>query len=680
MTPDDQRRKRKTDPTALMRERRERHNVVRPESEAEFKELDFASRCAVAGLQLGRTKVFLRREAFDRIEAMRSDKFFNSAACIQKHVRGRMCRAYYQQVRAAVVVMQSVVRMSLSSNRVANMRFQSAAVKIQCSWRRYSASLFLSEVMLARRYAATVIQRAWRFRQMRASASESFLDARVAGAVTSLQALARGHGTRKRFHEATRHTFKKTPPKKVSPFRKAPTPEPSPSPARPTPPDTKQPRNSPLQPANQMAVAASTQTVDNTKLNELFRELQNENWAMVESILDKNPELAESPDLKTGELALHKIARHCGAWTLLIDMVLVLYPQALLHQDNMGALPIHHAAAHDNLAALEIIYNAYKEGINESDKMGRLPIHVAATYDAVDAVKFLLSKSPEGAYTMVYRPPPDSGGGLPLHIACSNHASIGVITALLAENFASAKRTDENGDLPLHLLLRCGEVVDPVVVKTLLTCFSGALSRTDMHGDLPLAISIKYQCRSAVINAILMQYSEAAGVLNGDGHSPLFLAFKHSADDRTIMGLLNHAPELATAVDRKTGLLPIQVATENEHSHFIVHNLLKRDMPIDMSEKVRAQLVPHHYSWNHVVSNTEDLYHQVVTKVLQSCTQPQVSCPLVLYLCYIVLSRPDPSVGCLILRHRFWPWLTSKDPMERSLSLPRPRFASTRCV
>jgi hypothetical protein len=55
-----------------------------------------------------------------------------------------------------------------------------------------------------------------------------------------------------------------------------------------------------------------------------------------------------------------------------------------------------------------------------------------------------------------------------------------------------------------------------------------------------------------------------------------------------------------------------------------VHNLLKRDMPVDLKEKVRAQLIPHHYSWNHIVTNTEDLYHQVVTKILQSCTQPQV--------------------------------------------------------
>lgn len=54
-----------------------------------------------------------------------------------------------------------------------------------------------------------------------------------------------------------------------------------------------------------------------------------------------------------------------------------------------------------------------------------------------------------------------------------------------------------------------------------------------------------------------MQHPEAAGVLNGEGHSPLHLGFKHDADDRTIMGLLNHGPELACQVDRKSGLLPI---------------------------------------------------------------------------------------------------------------------------
>jgi serine/threonine protein kinase/ankyrin repeat protein len=623
MTPEDQRRKRnKADPTAAMRERRERHNVDRPATESDFLKLDFASRCAVAGLQLGRTKVFLRREAFDRIEAMRSEKFFNAAATIQKIARKRICRNNYLVMRMAAIMIQSIFRMKISSRRVWSLRKLTAVVTIQSIWRRYVALMFYSEIQLARGYAATMIQRAFRHYRLRVTTPEELIVAYV----TAFQACVRGGQVRKRFEAATNLSFVRKKPSET--LKQKPSPVQYSWPPQSFSPEPVQANVLPFikSPEQEMIPLArhSVASVDHAGLADLFQEIQQENWAMVESILDKHPELAECSDLQTGELCLHKISRHVSAWNLLIDMTLVLFPKALIHRDNMGALPIHHAAAHDNLPALEIIYNAYKEGINECDKMGRLPLHVAATYDAVDAVKFLLSKSPEGAYTMVYRPPADSGGGLPIHTACASQASIGVVTALLAENFASAKRSDENGDLPLHLLLRCGDAVDPVAVKTLLTCFSGALSRTDMHGDLPLAIAIKHQCRPVVVNAVLMQYPAAAGALNGEGHSPLFLAFQHNADDRTILGLLNHGPELATAVDRKTGLLPIQAATENEHSHFIVHNLLKRDLPIDLSEKVRAQLIPHHYSWNHIVSNCDDLYHEVVTKILQACTQPQV--------------------------------------------------------
>lgn len=615
MTPEFQRNKRKKD------SKPDDHKVARPETREQFLALDFASRCAVAGLQMGRTKVFLRREAFDRIESLRSEKFFNAAATIQKHVRGKICREYFQHMRRAAIVVQCFFRVKLSQKRVFHTRIYRAAVTIQCAWRVFVSHMYVFEMQLARRTAAMIIQRAYREWRYGERAPEGPTEDDVLRAVVQVQAMYRGGKARDALLNAA---VKESP----IPLKHVESPKkaivPSPSPVRPPPRNQQQITRHVERQITPVQNTEVTRYVDTAQLTELFREIQEENWAMVENILDRHPDLAEEPDLKTGELALHKIARHVGAWTLLIDMVLVLYPKALIHRDNMGALPIHHASAHDNLAALEIIYSAYKEGINDTDKMGRLPVHVAANYDAVDAIKFLLTKSPEGAYTMVYRPPHNSGGGLPLHIACRNHASIGVITALLAENFASAKRTDENGDLPLHLLLRCGEVVDPVVVKTLLTCFSGAVSRTDMHGDLPLAIAIKYQCSSSVINSILMQYPDAAGIFNGEGHSVLHLAFKHHADDRTIMGILNHAPELSTQVDKKTGLLPIQVATANEHSHFIVHNLLKRDMPIEMKEKIRAQLLPHHYSWNHIVANTEDMYHQVVTKILQSCTQPQV--------------------------------------------------------
>jgi hypothetical protein len=42
----------------------------------------------------------------------------------------------------------------------------------------------------------------------------------------------------------------------------------------------------------------------------------------------------------------------------------------------------------------------------------------------------------------------------------------------------------------------------------------------------------------------MVQYPDAAKMLDGSGHSNLHLAFQHGADDRTMLGLLNHAPEV----------------------------------------------------------------------------------------------------------------------------------------
>mmetsp|Transcript_25317 Transcript_25317/g.56231 ORF Transcript_25317/g.56231 Transcript_25317/m.56231 type:complete len:2153 (+) Transcript_25317:556-7014(+) len=603
MTPEEKRRKEKDRLSSLPAALREKHHTIaRPESKEEFFALDFGARCAVAGLQLGRTKVFLRREAFDRIESLRSGVFFGAAQLIQANIRRKLCRDHYLDLRASTIKIQSQSRVVLARNKVHWMKVSNAVVKIQSFVRMVSAKWTVYRCYQEMRNSACTIQRAYRMHLLRKMGTKTQQIA-VEG-VTRLQAAARGRKSRASTAGMAAAAAAAVGVGAASAARAVP----------PAPPADAEPQRKPV---------ASREIIEASKA-ELLRYVEEENWSMVETMLDQNPDLAEEVDENTGELPLHIIARHSNAWTLLVDMILVLYPKALIHKDRMGAMPIHHASAHDNLPALEIIHAAYKEGVNEVDYKGRLPIHVAAEFDAVDAVKFLLNKSPEGAFTMVHRPQNNSGGGLPLHIACRNYASIGVITALLAENFASAKRADENGDLPLHLLLRCGEVVDQVVVKTLLTCFSGAVSRTDMYGDLPLAIAIKHECKPAVINTVLMQYPEASSILNGEGQSPLFLSFQHNADDRTILGLLNHAPETATTVDKKTGLLPIQIATENEHSHFIVHNLLKRDMPIDLKEKVRAQLLPHHYSWNHIVTNTDDMYFQVVTKVLQQCTQPQV--------------------------------------------------------
>ena len=528
-TPEEERRRKAK--AKMLRESEAYHTsgIARPETSQEFLSLDFSSRCAIAGLQLGRTKVFLRREAFDRIEALRAQKFGKSAIAIQRMVRGMQARAYCQMKYACVLIIQRAARKMISKLHVRQMEeMDLAATIIQRCYREHLHHLFYLEM------EKRLIPSAIKIQAVARGANTRMWYFGTLYSIMRLQALVRGSQARAYASRlaAEKHQPVSSP---VQSFDLQPSfdrqDESSP---------TRQGDSTEMVPVEEcQAVVEVT-----SEWSQLLKLVGDENWAAVESTLDKYPHLAEEVDQSNGERLLHMIARHSNVWTLLVDMVLVLHPKALIHKDSMGALPLHHAAAHDNIAALEIIYSAYKEGVNDVDGSGRQPIHVAAEFDAAEAVKFLLAKAPEGAYTMIHRPSEESGGGLPLHVACRHHSSMSIITSLLAENFSSAKRTDENGDLPLHLLLRNGEAVEQVTVKTLLTCFASAISRTDKNGDLPLSIAIKHECKPSVVNYLLVQYPEAAKLLDGSGHSNLHLAFQHGADDRTMLGLLNHAPEV----------------------------------------------------------------------------------------------------------------------------------------
>lgn len=358
-----------------------------------------------------------------------------------------------------------------------------------------------------------------------------------------------------------------------------------------------------------------------TQSRDLFAYIDDDNWYMVEKMLHKNPMLVQEADPETGELPLHKIVEHASAWTLLIDMILTLYPKAVVHKDNAGALPIHHASCADNLTALEIIYESYRNGAKEANESGLLPIHVAAESGSIECVKYLTTTVPDSVQTLT-----SGGNSLPLHLACKNYSTVGVITSLCRTTikFSLASRPDENGELPLHLLLRCGEKADVVAVKTLLTCHMNAIAKRDKNGDVPLHIALKHQCKPAVIETLLSHFPGSSVIMDGEGHSPLHLALSHSAADETSVSLISYAPQLVTVRDDATGMLPIQIATGNELSLFIVYRLLKQDMPIDLKERVQVCLIPHHYSWNHILLEVGDRYYQVVSKILQQCTQPQV--------------------------------------------------------
>jgi myosin-5 len=110
---------------------------VFPETEDDFLSLEFPARCAIAGIQMDKTKVFLRREAFDRIESMRSERVSVAAAIIQARARGVLTRQYFGELMAAILCIQSVARIKIKRVK----RFKAclaSAITIQRTYRRYS--------------------------------------------------------------------------------------------------------------------------------------------------------------------------------------------------------------------------------------------------------------------------------------------------------------------------------------------------------------------------------------------------------------------------------------------------------------------------------------------------------------------------------------------------------------
>lgn len=452
-------------------------NIEIPDTEEEFDRLDFGTRCAVAGLQLGRTKVFLRREAFDRIESLRVAILGKSARVIQSKMRGKVQRVRYLRLRNATIKCQAMIRYFL-----ANLEMMRARKKARIE-----------------KWASTTIQLAYRrykFRNLGADRKQRMID----GAVT-LQAFTRGTLARLHLEDlgvklgrqskeadiaaaaallaaaGIETTFAAPEPEVV--VRTGPTME-------------------------ELAAKA-----DATK--KMFRYLREERWDAVIDLMDEHEGIAQE------------------------------------QEEGTGMLPLHIVAQHQLYGVFDKIFAHFPEGADRFDYDGRLPIHVAAEEDALVPIKILLSKHPEGGETMMLRPTGRSGGGIPLHVACRINASGALITALLTNDFNSTKRSDANGDLPIHLLLRNGTTVSVAVVQALLDTYPTAATRADMYGDLPLSVALKHECKPEVIKTLLMHNPDAAKVQNGrDGHSPLFLAFQNGADDKTILGLMNHAPDVSS--------------------------------------------------------------------------------------------------------------------------------------
>ena len=138
---------------------------------------------ADAGLQVGKTKVFLRRGAYDALERLRAERLRDSATSIQAAVRAFLWRDYHLVLLRSIVLIQSSARRASAIDAARDLRRDRAARRLQASWRgcvaarAYGAACYAAlwcqsrargraaraaRRALSARRGATAVQSAWR--------------------------------------------------------------------------------------------------------------------------------------------------------------------------------------------------------------------------------------------------------------------------------------------------------------------------------------------------------------------------------------------------------------------------------------------------------------------------------------------------------------------------------------
>eukprot|EP00563_Minutocellus_polymorphus_P010822 CAMPEP_0181071596 /NCGR_PEP_ID=MMETSP1070-20121207/28123_1 /TAXON_ID=265543 /ORGANISM="Minutocellus polymorphus, Strain NH13" /LENGTH=453 /DNA_ID=CAMNT_0023152597 /DNA_START=64 /DNA_END=1427 /DNA_ORIENTATION=+ len=200
---------------------------------------------------------------------------------------------------------------------------------------------------------------------------------------------------------------------------------------------------------------------------ELYKLLKDGDWSGVIRWAQKNPIEAKTwiveknTDGTTRWELLH--------WSLAFEFIISLIPSS--------SLPII-----PHIAVIEALLAAYKDAAHQKDSGGDLPIHLACREKAESGVILtLLLKDPDTAQTA------DDEGRLPIHLACRQKTSQEIVDRLLIAHHRASKTADSYGLLPLHWA--CAQNASVGIVQSLLRANPYAIDHSDKWGRTPLSLA-----------------------------------------------------------------------------------------------------------------------------------------------------------------------------------------------
>ncbi|KAL7539558.1 hypothetical protein ACHAXR_009391, partial [Thalassiosira sp. AJA248-18] len=115
------------------------------------------------GLQVGKTKVFLRTVAFEALEELRNATMNKAAVILQAQSRAFLCQNKFYLILGSVLTLQCAARKLIASVRVHRLRIHERSITIQKQWRSYYAWYLYQNTI----YITTWCQRFWRGRKTR---------------------------------------------------------------------------------------------------------------------------------------------------------------------------------------------------------------------------------------------------------------------------------------------------------------------------------------------------------------------------------------------------------------------------------------------------------------------------------------------------------------------------------
>lgn len=161
-------------------------------------------------------------------------------------------------------------------------------------------------------------------------------------------------------------------------------------------------------------------------------------------------------------------------------------PSFLGYSRPSEILPLHQAVSMTNvpISFIQTLISHYPDSIQKKEvATQRLPLHIALCKNSQheELILYLLHQCPSTVSS------PDAMGRLPIHYACSSHASSRILRELLTINPNSIHAADKSGWLPLHVASSTHTSIQ--VIQYLLQAGPSAIVLKTKKGSDPVVCS-----------------------------------------------------------------------------------------------------------------------------------------------------------------------------------------------